>query len=46
MVQSFLDFNLIVKLAFFARERILELVVHAKEAAAHGESFVIHNFLQ
>ena len=30
------DFNLLDKLAHFARERIPERVVHAKGAAAHG----------
>ena len=34
------DFNLIDKLAHFARERIPERVVHAKGAAAHGEVVV------
>ena len=34
------DFNLLDKLAHFARERIPERVVHAKGAAAHGELVV------
>jgi catalase len=40
------DFNLIDKLAHFARERIPERVVHAKGAAAHGEAVVTHDVTQ
>jgi catalase len=37
------DFNLLDKLAHFARERIPERVVHAKGAAAHGYCEVTHD---
>ena len=37
------DFNLLDKLAHFARERIPERVVHAKGAAAHGELVITHD---
>ena len=37
------DFNLLDKLAHFARERIPERVVHAKGAAAHGFCEVTHD---
>ena len=40
------DFNLIDKLAHFARERIPERVVHAKGAAAHGECVITHDITQ
>ena len=37
------DFNLLDKLAHFARERIPERVVHAKGAGAHGVFEVTHD---
>ena len=37
------DFNLLDKLAHFARERIPERVVHAKGSAAHGELVITHD---
>ena len=37
------DFNLLDKLAHFARERIPERVVHAKGAGAHGELVITHD---
>lgn len=40
------DFNLLDKLAHFARERIPERVVHAKGAAAHGELVITHDMSQ
>lgn len=40
------DFNLLDKLAHFARERIPERVVHAKGAAAHGVCEITHDIKQ
>jgi catalase len=40
------DFNLLDKLAHFARERIPERVVHAKGAAAHGVCEITHDVRQ